>query len=139
MGALIMSPLASLMLRHFRKRPDVYMGVALAGVNLFGACTLLPHAVPQMLGAVLFGPSRTMMWSSYFHFLSQPRRYPRALAGRTLGYANLLIALASDVPASLLQRWVEHDDWIVHWTLQALLVCCLAFPYHLWRERLRPG
>lgn len=134
-GALIMSPLASLILRHFRKRPDVYMATALFGVHLFSLCTLLPYAGPQMLGATLFGPTRTMMWSCYFHFLSQPRRYPRALAGRTLGYANLLIAIASDVPPPLLKRWVVRDDWMVHWAIQALLTGCLAFPYYLWRER----
>ena len=135
LGALVMSPISSLMLRRFRRRPDIYMLIALCGVHVFGICTLLPHALPQMLGAVLFGPTRTMLWSSYFHFLSQPRRYPRALAGRTLGYANLLIAVASDVPPPLLKRWVERDDWIVHGALQVALLGCLAFPYYLWRDR----
>ena len=135
LGALVMSPISSLMLRRFRRRPDIYMSIALCGVHVFGICTLLPHALPQMLGAVLFGPTRTMLWSSYFHFLSQPRRYPRALAGRTLGYANLLIAVASDVPPPLLKRWVERDDWIVHGALQVALLGCLAFPYYLWRDR----
>ena len=135
-GALIMSPIASLLLRIFRKRPDVYMAIALAGVHAFGLCTLLPHVVPQALGALLFGPSRTLLWSSYFHFLSSPRRYPRALAGRTLGYANLLIALLSDVPPALLKGLVQQDDYLVHWALQVLLLGCLAFPWYLHREYL---
>ena len=135
LGALTMSPLASMLLRRYRKRPDVYMSVALAGVHAFGLCTLIPHAVPQAMGAVLFGPSRTLLWSSYFHFLSQPRRYPRALAGRTLGYSNLVIALASDVPPSLLKSAVGREDWIVHWALQVLLLGCIAFPLKLRSER----
>lgn len=79
-GALIASPFTSILLRRFRNRPDIYFGVALCGINLFGLATLIIHPVPQMIGALLFGPTRTLLWSSYFHFMTQPRRYSRSLA-----------------------------------------------------------
>ena len=85
-----------------------------------------------------------MLWSSYFHYLSQPRRYPRALAGRTLGYCNLVIACASELsPFGLNLLVLRSQSWglglgaghvAVHLILLVLLFSCLAFPYFLWRE-----
>ena len=145
-GALLTSPVASLLLRRFRTQPHVYMAIALGVQHLFGICVLLPHALPQAIGALLFGPARTLLWSSYFHYLAQPRRYPRALAGRTLGYSNLVIALLSDAPPYALNAFVEWSSggdvalrarlyrW-VHFAMQMLLVGCIAFPIHLYRTR----
>ena len=73
----------------------VAQAIALGGANLFSACTLLPVPAAQLAAAVLFGPTRTLLWSCYFHFLAQPARYSRRLSGRMLGYCNLVIALAS--------------------------------------------
>lgn len=138
-GALVTSPLASLLLRTYRYRPVVYMGVALVGINFFSLCTLVPHPVAQALGALLFGPTRTLLWSSYFAFLAQPRRYSRSTAGRVLGYSNLIIAILSDAPPYLLNMIVTatpHGYLLVQLLLQACLLSCFAFPVHL-RQRMR--
>ena len=146
LGALITSPLASMLLKRYRKQPHVYMSVALLAQHCFGLCTLFTHALPQLLGALLFGPARTLLWSSYFHYLAQPRRYPRALAGRTLGYCNLVIAIASDAPLYLINSlvdWASGGDEhakatgyrFVQVAIQVALVGCLAFPVYLYRMR----
>jgi hypothetical protein len=110
------------------------------------SCTLLPYVSARVAGALLFGPARTLLWSSYFHYLAQPRRYPRALAGRTLGYANLIIALTSDAPLYALNALVDYASAgsgarraklyrAVHAAIQALLLGCTAFPIYLHRTR----
>ena len=151
LGALCTSPLVSLLLRRFRKRPHAYMAIALLGQHLFGLCTLMPYVLPQALGALLFGPARTLLWGAYFHYLAQPRRYPRHLAGRTLGYSNLVLALTSDAPLYGLNLIVEHVTadggrarragvyLSVHAAMQILLVLCCAFPLHLYRTRHCPA
>ena len=148
-GALITSPLASRLLRRFRKQPHVYLAIALGGQHVFSLFALLPYAGAQAAGALLFGPTRTLLWGSYFHYLAHPRRYPRALAGRTLGYANLFIALASDAPLYALNAFVEwtsegdsrrraHIYSSLHIVMEGLLLVCLALPLHLFNVRHRP-
>ena len=140
LGALVTSPLASLLLRRYRTRPAVYMTVALCGINLFSLCTLIPHPLPQSAGALLFGPTRTLLWSSYFAFLAQPRRYSRSVAGRMLGYSNLIVAFFSDVPPYALNWLVtvsKHGHLYVQLLLQACLLCCFAWPAHLFCEERR--
>ena len=146
-GALLTSPIASRLLRRYRKQPHAYMFIALLGQHVFGFCTLLPYVAPQAIGALLFGPARTMLWGAYFHYLAEPRRYPRQLAGRTLGYSNLLLAVTSDAPLyaiNLLVETLTADGGAprraelyrcVHLTMQALLLVCLTFPLHLYRTR----
>ena len=135
MGSLISSPLTSLLLRRFRKRPDVYMMVAVIGVNVVGLLTLSSHPLPQTVAVMLFGPSRTLLWSCYFHFLAQPNRFARATAGRMLGYSNLIIAVMSDLPPYLLNWCVTRFNGLtlatVHLLLQVALLGCLAFPVYL--------
>ena len=135
MGSLISSPLTSLLLRRFRKRPDVYMMVAVVGVNVVGLLTLSSHPLPQTVAVMLFGPSRTLLWSCYFHFLAQPNRFARATKGRMLGYSNLIIAVMSDLPPYLLNWCVTRFNGLtlatVHLLLQVALLGCLAFPVYL--------
>ena len=135
MGSLISSPLTSLLLRRFRKRPDVYMMVAVIGVNVVGLLTLSSHPLPQTVAVMLFGPSRTLLWSCYFHFLAQPNRFARATKGRMLGYSNLIIAVMSDLPPYLLNWCVTRFNGLtlatVHLLLQVALLGCLAFPVYL--------
>ena len=140
-GSLVTSPLSTLLLRRHRKRPDIYLAVAWCGQVAFGVCALIPSASTAAAAALLFGPTRTLMWSSYFHYLAQPRRYPRKLAGRTLGYANLMIALASDLPPYGLSWLVKHTEAsisiAVDGVLGILLLCCAALPAHLFWEHQR--
>ena len=135
MGSLISSPLTSLLLRRFRKRPDVYMMVAVVGVNVVGLLTLSSYPLPQTVAVMLFGPSRTLLWSCYFHFLAQPNRFARATKGRMLGYSNLIIAVMSDLPPYLLNWCVTRFNGLtlatVHLLLQVALLGCLAFPVYL--------
>ena len=138
LGALLTSFFASRLLRRFAYRPHVYMGVAVLGMNLFSLLTLMQHPLALTAGAALFGPTRTLLWSCYFHFMNQPWRYSRRLSGRMLGYCNLLIALASDLPPYALSWVAVHrgEGYIaVNLGLQLLTLCCLAFPLHLWRVR----
>ena len=139
-GSLVTSPLTTLLLRRQRHRPDIYMGLAWCAQVAFGACALIPTASAQAAAALLFGPTRTLLWSSHFHYLAQPRRYPRKLAGRTLGYANLLIALASDLPLyglGWLVRRTVGTTIVVDAVLEAVLLCCAAFPLSLFWEQHR--
>jgi hypothetical protein len=62
------------------------IGMAIA----FGGLTLIPYAPAQYAAALLFGPTRTVQWACYFHFLSLPSRYSARYVGRLLGYGNLV-------------------------------------------------
>jgi MFS family permease len=141
-GSLLTSPIASLLLRRFRTSPHVYLTVALCGQLVFGLCTTVAHPWAQAAGALLFGPTRTLLWSSYFHYLAQPRRYPRALAGRTLGYCNLAVAVASDLPPYAINWYVKYGGGTyleVARLLLSLLLCCAALPAYLILARPKPG
>ena len=48
---------------------------------------------PQFAAATLFGPMRTLQWACYFNSLAVAPRYCPQLAGRILGYNNVVIAL----------------------------------------------
>ena len=118
------------------------MAVVLALALLFSTATLLPYAWAQYAGALLFGPTRTVQWACYFHFLSLPKRYSPHYVGRLLGYGNLVLALLGDGPPYLLNAYVADGGYatptdryfIVHFGLQLLLLACLVLPAYLASE-----
>ena len=142
LGGFLTSALASLLLDKCGSREDLYMSVVLCLCLLFGTATMLPHASAQYAGALLFGPTRTVQWACYFHFLSLPTRYSAAYTGRLLGYGNLVLALLGDGPPYLLNAYVKQGSggsatdryYLVHVGLQVALVCCLALPAYLHRQ-----
>jgi len=68
-----------------------------AGLGIaFCAVQMIPAVLAQYLAAMIFGPMRTLQWACYFHALAVAPRYPQHLAGRVLGYNNVVIALLSD-------------------------------------------
>jgi hypothetical protein len=91
---------------------------------------------------LLFGPTRTTQWACYFHLLSLPKRYPAQYVGRLLGYGNLVLALAGDVPVGMLNSFITSADTVdatvqryilVHGFLELGLLATLALPWHLHR------
>lgn len=141
-GGFATSVFASLLLERLGEREDLYMLLVIIVALLFGMYNLLTYTAAQLASALLFGPTRTLQWACYFHLLSLPRRYPPQYVGRLLGYGNLLIALAGDVPIGLLNRFIasasafgsETSRYLfVHGVLQLGLLAALALPWHLHR------
>jgi len=144
-GGFFTSIVASIVLEKFGTREDIYMSIVLLLAVTFGLCNLLPFVATQYISALLFGPTRTIQWACYFHFLSLPSRYSAEYSGRLLGYGNLVIALVGDVPPYLLNNFVTSGSigsisdryLLVHLVLQLGLLCCLALPIHLTYGRRR--
>jgi len=141
-GGFVTSVLASLMLERLGDREDLYMLLVVVLALIFGLYNLLPYTAAQLASALLFGPTRTTQWACYFHLLSLPKRYPPQYVGRLLGYGNLAIALAGDVPIAALNAFIatsaafgsEVSRYIfVHGLLEVALLCGLALPWHLHR------
>ena len=112
-GGLLTTPIASALLGAFATREHLYMAVVLTLAVCFGMATLLMALPAQYLAALLFGPTRTLQWAAYFHFLTLPSRYAPEHTGRLLGVGNLVIALVGDVPPSMLNAYVSgppHAD-----------------------------
>ena len=139
-GGFITSILASMMLQRLARREDLYMLVVVLLCLAFGLLNLIPIVPTQMGAALLFGPTRTTQWACYFHLLSLPQRYPPQFVGRLLGYGNLVIALAGDIPVYLLNAFVTNTNAFhsagsryifVHALLELLMVAGLALPWHL--------
>ena len=139
-GGFCTSAIASVLLDRLGEREDLYMTLVLLLAIMFGIYNLLPYAASQFASALLFGPTRTLQWACYFHFLSLPKRYPPQYVGRLLGYGNLVVALVGDVPLSFLNWFVLYTEelgsssaryLLVHFGLQLALIACLALPWHL--------
>ena len=139
-GGFCTSVVASVLLDKLGEREDLYMTLVVLLAIMFGLYNLLPYAAAQFASALLFGPTRTMQWACYFHFLSLPKRYPPQYVGRLLGYGNLVIALVGDVPLSALNAFVLYTTELgdpaaryimVHFVLQLALLGCLALPWYL--------
>lgn len=77
---------------------------------LFCAVQMLNNVPGQMVATLLFGPMRTLQWACYFNCLAVAPRYPQAVAGRVLGYNNVVIALVSDTIPFALTSYISHDD-----------------------------
>lgn len=144
-GGFCTSMIGAILLDRLGEREDLYMTLVLLLAIMFGIYNLLPYAASQFASALLFGPTRTLQWSCYFHFLSLPRRYPPQYVGRLLGYGNLVIALVGDVPLAALNAFVVYTDsfgspsaryLLVHFLLQIALIGCLAFPWYLHKQHL---
>ena len=144
-GGFFTSVIASLLLERLGDREDLYLTLVLLLAIMFGIYNLLPYAASQFAAALLFGPTRTLQWATYFHFLSLPRRYPPQFVGRLLGYGNLVIALIGDVPLSALNAFVLYTDTLgssaaryllVHFLLQIALIGCLALPWYLHKQHV---
>ena len=144
-GGFCTSVVASILLEKLGDREDLYMTLVVLLAIIFGIYNLLPYAASQFASALLFGPTRTLQWACYFHFLSLPKRYPPQYVGRLLGYGNLAIALIGDVPLSFLNAFVLYSEelaspaaryLIVHFALQIGLIGCLALPWYLHRQRI---
>ena len=134
--------LASLMLERLGAREDLYMLLVIVLALIFGLYNLIPNAAAQLASTLLFGPTRTTQWACYFHLLSLPKRYPVQYVGRLLGYGNLVLALAGDVPVGMLNSFITSADTVdatvqsyilVHGFLEAGLLASLALPWHLHR------
>ena len=68
-----------------------------AGLGIaFCTVQMLTSWTSQLLATILFGPMRTLQWACYFNALAVAPRYPQEVAGRVLGYNNVVIALLSD-------------------------------------------
>ena len=144
LGGFVTSVFASLLLERLGEREDLYMAIVLVMALLFGFCSLVPHVAAQYAGALLFGPTRTLQWACYFHFLSLPRRYAPQYVGRLLGYGNLVVAVVGDFPPYLLNTFVSESGamgsvsgryFAVHLGLQVVLLSCLVLPFYLWCSR----
>ena len=146
-GGFLTSIGGALLLERLGEREDIYMGiVSLLAISL-GMYNLLPFPTTQFAAALLFGPTRTLQWACYFHFLSLPKRYPPQYVGRLLGYGNLVIALAGDVPIGMLNAFVTNTETFgsatsrylfVHFLLQlAVMGSGIALPWHLNASRKR--
>jgi len=144
LGGFVTSVFATILLSRLGDREDLYMLLVVLMALFLSFLNLLPYPSTQLFAALLFGPTRTLQWACYFHFLSLPKRYPPQFVGRLLGYGNLVIALAGDVPVSMLNAFVSGSDAFgstaaryvaVHAFLQLLLVGGLALPWHLRRTR----
>jgi len=140
LGGFLTSVVATVILNRLGEREDLYMLLVVVCALVLSFLNLLPYESTQLCAAVLFGPVRTLQWGCYFHFLSLPKRYPPQFVGRLLGYGNLVIAIAGDVPISLLNAFVVGSDIFdsaaaryvaVHAVLQLGLVCALALPWYL--------
>ena len=62
----------------------------------------------QLFGALLFGPTRTLQWSCYFHFLAIPTRYPIDVYGARRCRPNA----SSTVPRRCRLNAASSDDKI---------------------------
>ena len=107
-GGFFTSVVASILLDRLGSREDLYMTLVVLLAIMFGICAqrrldpktsaqrrpltiygsrrspadnLLPYAASQFASALLFGPTRTLQWACYFHFLSLPKRYPPQYVG----------------------------------------------------------
>ena len=110
-GGLLAAAPASFLLQRHGTRPVVYWGVTASLATLFTTLSLLPSYLPQLLGALLFGPTRCLQWACYFQFLADERRYPPHLTGRALGYNNSLVALVGDLVPYVLTSLTATDGW----------------------------
>jgi len=82
-----------------------------AGLGIaFCLVQMIPYVAAQYVAAMLFGPMRTLQWACYFHALAVAPRYPQHLAGRVLGYNNVVIALLSDTLPYALSAVVASGD-----------------------------
>ena len=142
-GGFCTSAIASVLLDRLGEREDLYMTLVVLLAIMFGIYNLMPYASSQFASALLFGPTRTLQWACYFHFLSLPKRYPPQYVGRLLGYGNLIIALVGDVPLTLLNSFVVYTEEMgsqsarflfVHFVLQLALIGCLVFPWYLHKQ-----
>lgn len=160
-GGFVTSAFASMLLEFWGERQDLYMGAVVLMALTFGFATLGHTASSQYAGAMLFGPTRTLQWSCYFHFLSLPQRYLPQYVGRLIGYGNLALALIGDFPPYILNSYVAggmsaveaaaasaealsvrgstaaERYYNVHVGLQLLLLFCTAFPIYLVGQRTR--
>ena len=109
-GGLLTTPVASALLGCLAAREHLYMAVVLTLAVCFGMATLLMSLPAQYAAAMLFGPTRTLQWAAYFHFLTLPSRYAPEHTGRLLGVGNLVIALVGDVPPSMLNAYVTSPS-----------------------------
>ena len=137
--ALVAWPL----LARYQEREYVYWSVALVLNALFCAFSLMPADAAQLCAALIFGPARTMLWASYFWFVSTERRYEREMTGRVIGYNNTIIAMLGNWPAIVLVATIEPDrigQWggsragRYYWVKGCLLVFVIAsgvLPAHL--------
>jgi len=138
-GGFCTSFVGAILLDRLGQREDLYLTLVVLLAIMFGLYNLLPYAASQFASALLFGPTRTLQWACYFHFLSLPKRYPARYTARLLGYGNLVIAVIGDGPLAGLDAFVMSADvddrpqryQTVHFVLQLALVCCLALPWYL--------
>ena len=140
LGGFATSMGAAMLLEILGEREDLYMTLVVLLAITVSVYNLLPFVGNQFASALLFGPTRTLQWACYFHFLALPRRYPPQFVGRLLGYSNLVVAFGGDAPVALLSSFVTRSDMLgsvlkryvsVHLALLIALVCALALPYHL--------
>lgn len=147
LGGFLTSFVAMWLLHACRHSPHLYLGLVMCLANAFCVTSLLPSEASQLVGAVLFGPARTLQWASYFHFLASPERYPPHKVGRMMGYGNLVIAVFGDGPPYLLNAFIINAGWpatqsgryaAVGVALAAPVVALsLALPLLLYRQELR--
>jgi hypothetical protein len=137
---------SSRLLNQFPCKEDVYWGVAMSGAAVFIVLSALPFVWAQYSAAFLFGPVRSLLWSSYFHILYRPYRYPETHQGRMMGYGNLLIGLLGDIPSNYVCQAVTdpsifpggHQSALlyVNCVLGLLLLpLCVALPTYLRAQR----
>jgi len=144
LGGLITSILAALLLQYFDEREDIYITISLVLILIYCLFSLFPYVTAQYVAMLLFGPSRTLQWATYFHLLSQPSRYSQKFNGRLIGYGNLIIALVGNVPPYTLNKVVSNNDNIfgfvatsstrylaVHLVLFLTMLTSIALPVNL--------
>ena len=145
-GGALSSVGTVVLLKRLHHDEHLYMTLVVLLACAFSLANLAPFASIQYFAAVCFGPTRTLQWAAYFLFLEQPHRYPPAMVGRVIGYANLIIALVGDGAPSLLSFYVLHAAWpsskyarfeFVKSILAAAICSCIAFPIYLVGERRR--
>ena len=134
LGGMLMSIISPLVLSMAGERTSWYFLVCLLLVTIQALSNLVLTLPAQYLAALVLGPSRTLLWACYFHFVGTT--YPPEVVGRTLGYGNLPIALVSDLSPIFVQSAVNAGDaenpfFAMNSGSTFLLLCCLALPVRL--------
>ena len=132
-GGLCMALVAPLILKKAGSNHSRYFLVCLFLVALQAASNISLSLVSHYIAALLLGPSRTLLWACYFHFVGTV--YPAEVVGRILGYSSLPIALISDLfpimVAGSIDEHISAPFRIANIASTLLLGVCFVLPAHL--------
>jgi len=93
------------MLSNVADKPKVYMSISVSLSCISAVCfsvsygtlpVLPPHPTTSIVTSeLLFGPTRSFVWGTYYHFLRDARYFPFDTWMRRVGSGNLVIACFS--------------------------------------------